>query len=94
MKLRHLAAAAASTIASVVALPANADCSWDWLCNGDGVCKQMPVCDPWHNCTDKCKTDNDCMQGNFCYVAMGVCVECVLSAQCDTNYCLANHTCL
>src|SRR3954467_12369013 len=45
MKWTHLAAAAASTIASVVALPASAECSWDWLCNGDGVCKQMPICD-------------------------------------------------
>src|SRR5687767_9667641 len=27
------------------ALPASADCTWEWLCNGDGVCKHMPVCD-------------------------------------------------
>ena len=25
--------------------PAAATCSWEWLCNGDGVCKQMPICD-------------------------------------------------
>jgi hypothetical protein len=25
--------------------PAAASCSWDWLCNGEGVCKQMPICD-------------------------------------------------
>jgi hypothetical protein len=28
-----------------VALPASAACSWEWLCNGEGQCKQMPVCD-------------------------------------------------
>ena len=22
-----------------------AECDWEWLCNGDGNCKQMPVCD-------------------------------------------------
>ena len=26
-------------------LPAGAACSWEWLCNGDGQCKHMPVCD-------------------------------------------------
>ena len=28
-----------------LALPAAAACQWEWLCNGDGACKQMPVCD-------------------------------------------------
>jgi hypothetical protein len=41
MKLHHLAAA----LAALAALPAAADCNWEWLCNGEGVCKQMPVCD-------------------------------------------------
>lgn len=27
------------------ALPAFADCHWEWLCNGEGTCKQLPVCD-------------------------------------------------
>jgi len=40
MKMRLVAAAA-----SLAALPALADCSWEWLCNGDGACKQMPVCE-------------------------------------------------
>ncbi len=22
-----------------------AECHWEWLCNGDGGCKQMPVCE-------------------------------------------------
>jgi hypothetical protein len=26
------------------AMPAAADCRWEWLCNGEGACKQMPVC--------------------------------------------------
>lgn len=28
-------------------LPAavSADCTWEWLCNGEGHCKQMPLCD-------------------------------------------------
>ena len=41
MKLHHFAAA----LLSAVALPAGAECSWDWLCSGEGVCKQMPICD-------------------------------------------------
>lgn len=41
MKLRVLAA----LVASLAALPAAAACKWEWLCNGDGQCKQMPVCD-------------------------------------------------
>jgi len=36
----HVAAAIALT-----APAAHADCTWEWLCNGDGTCKQMPVCD-------------------------------------------------
>lgn len=30
---------------AAVALPASADCTWEWLCSGDGSCKQMPVCE-------------------------------------------------
>ena len=41
MKLHHFAAA----LVSAVALPAGAECTWDWLCSGEGVCKQMPICD-------------------------------------------------
>lgn len=26
-------------------LAAMADCTWEWLCNGEGHCKQMPICD-------------------------------------------------
>ena len=40
MKLRWLAA-----FLALGAGPAAATCSWDWLCNGEGVCKQMPICD-------------------------------------------------
>jgi len=40
MKLRWLAA-----LLALSAGPAAATCSWDWLCNGEGVCKQMPICD-------------------------------------------------
>ena len=25
--------------------PAAAHCTWEWLCNGEGACKQMPICD-------------------------------------------------
>jgi len=24
---------------------ASAACNWEWLCNGDGACRQAPVCD-------------------------------------------------
>ncbi len=41
MKARILVAAFAASLA----LPAAAECTWEWLCNGEGVCKQMPVCD-------------------------------------------------
>jgi hypothetical protein len=40
MNPRHLALAATLAIAT----PAAAECTWEWLCNGDGACKQMPVC--------------------------------------------------
>ena len=40
MNPRHLALAAALA----TAMPAAADCTWEWLCNADGACKQMPVC--------------------------------------------------
>ena len=41
MKIRILAAA----VLALAALPAAAECTWEWLCNGDGNCKLMPVCD-------------------------------------------------
>jgi hypothetical protein len=44
MILRHLAAALAGA-AAFAAFPAAAECQWEWLCNGDGACKHMPVCD-------------------------------------------------
>jgi hypothetical protein len=40
MNPRHLALATFLACA----MPAAADCKWEWLCNGDGACKQMPVC--------------------------------------------------
>ena len=24
---------------------AHGSCAWEWMCNGEGSCKQMPVCD-------------------------------------------------
>ena len=41
MNPRYLALAAALAAAT----PAAAECTWEWLCNGEGACKQMPVCD-------------------------------------------------
>jgi hypothetical protein len=41
MNMRLLVAA----VIALAATPASADCTWEWLCNGDGNCKQMPVCD-------------------------------------------------
>ncbi len=41
MRLRLLLLAALALRAA----PAAAECTWEWLCNGEGVCKQMPVCD-------------------------------------------------
>ena len=43
MKIRFLAPAAA--LLAFATLPAAASCSWDWLCNGEGACKFMPICD-------------------------------------------------
>ncbi len=31
--------------ALVAALPAHAGCNWEWMCSGEGACKQMPLCD-------------------------------------------------
>jgi len=41
MKNRLLLAAALALGAPA----AHASCHWEWLCNGEGSCKQMPVCD-------------------------------------------------
>jgi hypothetical protein len=30
---------------ATLALPVHANCRWEWFCNGDGACKQMPLCD-------------------------------------------------
>lgn len=35
----------AAVLATVAAVPALAVCNWEWLCNGEGSCKQLPVCD-------------------------------------------------
>jgi len=43
MKRFHLALALLA--ASAFASTANATCRWEWFCNGDGACKQMPLCD-------------------------------------------------
>ncbi|HXZ48641.1 MAG TPA: hypothetical protein VEG27_06440 [Usitatibacter sp.] len=41
MTYRMLLAAALALVAPA----ASASCHWEWLCNGEGNCKQMPVCD-------------------------------------------------
>lgn len=41
MKFRAFALAAGL----LTTAPAFASCSWEWLCNGEGSCKHMPVCD-------------------------------------------------
>lgn len=38
-------AGACALITGVTSVPVLADCHWEWLCSGDGGCKQMPVCD-------------------------------------------------
>jgi hypothetical protein len=43
MKLVAVAFAVVFSCGSCTA--ALADCRWEWLCNGEGACKQMPVCD-------------------------------------------------
>ena len=43
MKRFSLALILASTCA--FASTANAACRWEWFCNGDGACKQMPLCE-------------------------------------------------
>ena len=30
---------------ALASAPAHAACTWEWLCNGEGACKHMPVCD-------------------------------------------------
>ena len=29
----------------LIATSAKATCNWDWVCNGAGQCKQVPICD-------------------------------------------------
>jgi hypothetical protein len=42
MRLYSIMAAVATSLAT---MQAAADCTWEWLCNGEGQCKQMPICD-------------------------------------------------
>ena len=35
----------AVAFACLACTQAYADCGWEWLCNGEGACKHMPVCD-------------------------------------------------
>lgn len=51
---RHLALA----VVLAAAMPAAADCTWEWLCNGDGACKQMPVCDSVYDSPPPRPTDS------------------------------------
>jgi hypothetical protein len=41
---------ASATLAALLAAaaPAFGACTWEWLCNGEGACKHMPVCDSVH----------------------------------------------
>jgi hypothetical protein len=41
----RIALAGAASLAAFAATPAGAACTWEWLCNGEGSCKLMPVCD-------------------------------------------------
>jgi hypothetical protein len=43
--MRTSTAAAIAAVALQSCTAAWAACTWEWLCNGEGVCKQMPVCD-------------------------------------------------
>ena len=54
MNLRHLALA----VALASAMPAAAECRWEWLCNGEGACKQMPICDNVYEMPPPRPTDN------------------------------------
>ena len=40
---RHSLIAAVSLL--VVTTTAEAACHWEWFCNGEGACKQMPLCE-------------------------------------------------
>ena len=40
----RIATAIVAAIATA-AVPAFGACTWEWLCNGEGACKHMPVCD-------------------------------------------------
>jgi hypothetical protein len=46
--MRFLALALAAAAACGSCSPALAACRWEWLCNGEGACKQMPACDSVH----------------------------------------------
>ncbi len=43
--MNHRILAAAALCAASLATPAAADCTWEWLCSGEGACKHMPVCE-------------------------------------------------
>ena len=44
--MKKLPLLVASSLSFALATPAAyASCAWEWMCNGEGSCKQMPVCD-------------------------------------------------
>jgi hypothetical protein len=43
--MKHMNYRVISAIALIAAGNAYANCEWEWLCNGDGSCKQLPVCE-------------------------------------------------
>ncbi|MCM2326571.1 MAG: hypothetical protein NDI88_01655 [Lysobacter sp.] len=43
--MRIAAAVTAFALAAQSCTAAWAACSWEWLCNGEGACRHMPVCD-------------------------------------------------
>jgi hypothetical protein len=45
MKRQAISSLALLAAAALCAPAASAACHWEWLCNGEGTCKQMPVCD-------------------------------------------------
>lgn len=46
-RIRPMLVASLVLAIAAPALPATASaaCNWEWLCNGDGACRQTPICD-------------------------------------------------
>lgn len=63
-------------------------------CLEDADCPVIaPFCGPSFECSDTCRTDDDCLGGLHCDPVTSLCAECVTNEHCPGEICQENLTC-